>query len=432
VAARYGETVQATRTLTLEEGRQYVHPEDLARMIAAFEGALAGGAGYDVEYRLLLPDGRMAWIASAGRVQRDDAGRAVRAIGVTRDITREKEAEARLRESLALLSASEQQQRFLAELTERKRARSHPDEAAEEVVRAVGEYLHASRCSFVELDEEAQMVTVRYDWRREDSIPRVERTFPLTTFGAFGAGEQRAGRTLVVADVATDERLEKDSRAAYAAVRAGALVNVPIIKAGRWVGSLAVNDAAPRAWTEDEIQLIETVAERTWLAVENARLWQDLEQDRARQARVAEALQRSLLVRPDLLSFDHLDVYPFYEAATDEARIGGDLYDAFALDDGKVALVVGDATGKGLSAASDAAAIKFTLRAYLREDADPAAALVRMNQHLFARQRLEGYPVTALLCLAVAVVDVATGETQVCTAGTESPLLLRTGLVDKR
>ena len=66
-------------------------------------------------------------------------------------------------------------------------------------------------------------------------------------------------------------------------------------------------------------------------------------------------------------AFPGLQIAHFYEAAWDEALVGGDFYDLFALRDHKVALVVGDVAGKGLAAASYTAEIKFSLRSLLRE-----------------------------------------------------------------
>jgi serine phosphatase RsbU (regulator of sigma subunit) len=111
-----------------------------------------------------------------------------------------------------------------------------------------------------------------------------------------------------------------------------------------------------------------------------------------KQQRIAETLQRSLLLTPPANAFPGIEISTRYEAAWEEAQIGGDFHDAFQVDGGKVALVVGDVTGKGLAAASYTAEIKFALRAYLRESDDPAAALQRLNHFLVGAQRLDAHP----------------------------------------
>ena len=145
-----------------------------------------------------------------------------------------------------------------------------------------------------------------------------------------------------------------------------------------------------------------------------------------KQQRIAETLQRSLLLTPPANAFPGIEISTRYEAAWEEAQVGGDFYDAFQVDGGKVALVVGDVTGKGLAAATHTAEIKFALRAYLRENSNPACALRRLNHFLMGAQRLDAHPRDALASLALAVVDTRTGDMAVTAAGAEPPLLLRT------
>src|SRR5262249_20787977 len=63
-----------------------------------------------------------------------------------------------------------------------------------------------------------------------------------------------------------------------------AYVTVPLVKEGVWVAVIAVNSIAPRAWTVDEVVLIEKTAERTWAAVERARAESALRESRATMA----------------------------------------------------------------------------------------------------------------------------------------------------
>ena len=85
-----------------------VHPDDSAVRATAIQHALATGGSYEVEYRVILPDGSVRWIAARGRSPSPDAGDAPpRVLGVSMDITRQKQAriEAQLqREELAHLS----------------------------------------------------------------------------------------------------------------------------------------------------------------------------------------------------------------------------------------------------------------------------------------------------------------------------------------
>lgn len=78
-----------------------IHPEDRSRASAAWEEALAGGDVYDVENRIVRPDGAVRWLRDRGRVLRDGDGQPRVATGACIDITERKEAEVALRESEA-------------------------------------------------------------------------------------------------------------------------------------------------------------------------------------------------------------------------------------------------------------------------------------------------------------------------------------------
>lgn len=145
----------------------------------------------------------------------------------------------------------------------------------------------------------------------------------------------------------------------------------------------------------------------------------------AKHEKIAETLQRSLLLTPREDAFSGLSVATVYEAAWDEALIGGDFVDVLAVDEGRIALVVGDVTGKGLRSATYTAEIKFVLRAFLRESANPARAMYRLNQFLLEGKRLDPDPHDAYLALAVAVLDTRTGELSCSCAGMEPCLVLR-------
>ena len=83
-----------------------VHPDDLDRVVVADTAHMKGLTPYfEAEFRMRHKDGHWIWILDRGKaVERDAKGRLVRAIGSLTDITRRKEAEARLIESAALLA----------------------------------------------------------------------------------------------------------------------------------------------------------------------------------------------------------------------------------------------------------------------------------------------------------------------------------------
>ncbi len=76
-----------------------LHPDDADYAWEECQAAMRGEKKYDVEFRVLHPDGQIRYIKADGLVLRDAAGEAIRMIGINRDITRDKEAEQKLLKS---------------------------------------------------------------------------------------------------------------------------------------------------------------------------------------------------------------------------------------------------------------------------------------------------------------------------------------------
>ena len=137
----------------------------------------------------------------------------------------------------------------------------------------------------------------------------------------------------------------------------------------------AITDALERAMQDagSQYALVQQDAERKRGDEARAAL--------ARERRITQVLQRPLLLKVAEDAFPGLSLATFYEPAWEEAEVGGDFYDAFALADGNVALVVGDACGKGLEAAAHNTQVKDVLRALLRGDPHhPGSVLSRLNE----------------------------------------------------
>ncbi len=86
-----------TETLDFQRFLELVHPEDRSAVTAAVERALAGPSPFSADYRIVLRDGTIRWIAATGRVDRDSKGKAALLRGVSADMTERKNAEDRFR-----------------------------------------------------------------------------------------------------------------------------------------------------------------------------------------------------------------------------------------------------------------------------------------------------------------------------------------------
>ncbi|MFF5983001.1 SpoIIE family protein phosphatase [Streptomyces olindensis] len=122
------------------------------------------------------------------------------------------------------------------------------------------------------------------------------------------------------------------------------------------------------AFTPADLPLIEDIARRAGLALDNARLYQ-------RQRKVAETMQNHLL--PQMPGVPGLEMTVRYLPAPDASQVGGDWYDAFPLSDGSTALAVGDVVGHDLEAAAGMAQIRNMLRAYAWSQKEPPSRIVQ-------------------------------------------------------
>ncbi len=88
----------AAGRLKLDEVLARLHPADAPKVRETIERGIRDGRGYDVEHRIVLPDGRVRWIASMGRADGGNGGPVSRARGVSMDVTERKRIEAELNE----------------------------------------------------------------------------------------------------------------------------------------------------------------------------------------------------------------------------------------------------------------------------------------------------------------------------------------------
>lgn len=152
-----------------------------------------------------------------------------------------------------------------------------------------------------------------------------------------------------------------------------------------------------------------TPEDQTLLAVLAGRLGQGLQRVHQldQQRETALALQHSILGPADLPAGFAVR----YQPASHPLQVGGDWYDVVALDDGRIALVVGDCVGHDLAAATVMGQLRSACRALLLERASPAATLAGLDR--FAA-RLPGAQSTTAFC---AVLDPETGELVYSSAG---------------
>ena len=188
--------------------------------------------------------------------------------------------------------SAQQRLALQAEVGDLIRTVNDPGELLYSVSRVVGSRLRVRRALFNEIDVDNDREIVFRDYCA-DGVASVAGTHKISDYSPVTSAEMLAGRTVVNNDSKIDERTAEHYERAYEPNGERAYVAVPLLRNGVWVASLWISDDQPREWDSQDIALLETVAERTWAAVEKMRVDAAL---RESQERFAKAFNSGPLV----------------------------------------------------------------------------------------------------------------------------------------
>ncbi|MBV9413343.1 MAG: SpoIIE family protein phosphatase [Solirubrobacterales bacterium] len=154
---------------------------------------------------------------------------------------------------------------------------------------------------------------------------------------------------------------------------------VPLVIEGANVGSLRLALPPGRSFSPTESSLLQNAADRAALAIRRAQLHEG-------EHRIAVELQRGLIPK-NLPEVRGVDLAASYEVAGLGVEVGGDWYDAFEMPNGRLGIVVGDVTGRGIRAASAMGQLRTLTRAFALAEGThraPGEALSLLNRHQLA------------------------------------------------
>ncbi|MBS0295366.1 MAG: PAS domain S-box protein [Proteobacteria bacterium] len=257
--------------------RDRIHPDDLQPMLDGRVEARSRHLAYDFEARFRNATGQWRWIRAYSQPRFGADGAFVGYVGIAFDITE-------IHASQAALSAQARRERFLLELGDEVGALATPAEVLTAVVDRLGQELGADKAFYAELSEDEQFAHVVHRWARDgQALPDVGPIHELGAFGLDVAGAFRSRKPIRLDDISREHRLDTS---ALKALGIGALLVAPLVRDGRLVAGLGLTQAEPRAWTEDEVELVAETAARVWSALDRARA----------QAALAESEQRFRLI----------------------------------------------------------------------------------------------------------------------------------------
>jgi serine phosphatase RsbU (regulator of sigma subunit) len=185
---------------------------------------------------------------------------------------------------------------------------------------------------------------------------------------------------------------------------------VPLAAHGRIYGTLsAMRSKRQHPFRESEMWLIEELARRAAVGIAHAKIFRQ-------SANVADAFQQASLPAT-LPVVQGIQFSAYYAPGRHEATVGGDWYDAFALDDGRLVISIGDVSGSGLAAAVIMGSVRQVIRGAAQLEADPRVVLDATDRAL--RSEYPDIVVTAF----VAVIAADRSRVTYASAGHPPPLL---------
>ena len=291
------------------------------------------------------------------------------------------------------------------------------EELLRRVAQRVKKLVNYQLFSLMLWNERTQLLESVFRMHYGDSIP-TRLCLPLNQ-GITGtsAAERRAIR---VADTLTDSR--------YIQCETGVVVRselvVPLLLRDRLIGVLDLESTQAHAFTAEHERMLVTLASYIAIALENARLYEEArETERRLQTDLATAreIQRSLLPT-GAREVPGLELAAAYVPAQE---LGGDFYDFLPYGKGRLALALGDVSGKGTAAALFGSLAIGILREHVVEHPCPPAEMLAMLNTRLHAARLESRFIATLF----SVYDAGTRRLTLSNAGGPYPLLVRDGVV---
>ncbi|MBV8553109.1 MAG: SpoIIE family protein phosphatase [Acidobacteriaceae bacterium] len=230
--------------------------------------------------------------------------------------------------------------------------------------------------------------------------------------------------SLVVSDAMLDDALRQQKSIVMQRVRS--IMAVPLQTRDRVIGLIYVdNGSVLRPFGQEDLDLLTVMANVAAIRIEHARLAEVEQAEKLMELELAQAseIQRTLLPT-------EAPRYTGYDLAGYNLpchTVGGDYYDFVPYEDGRLAIVVGDVSGKGLPAALLMSSLQARVQMLRETGPDPSSAVCVLNRNLAER-----CPLGKFITFFYTLLDPTTGRLQYTNAGHNYPILLRAnGKIEK-
>ncbi len=215
------------------------------------------------------------------------------------------------------------------------------------------------------------------------------------------------------------EKIKLDSPALQKLKEAGIRLSVPLVSQGELIGLLNLGPRLSEAdYSSDDIRLLGNLATQAAPALRVAQLARQQQIEAAQRERFEQELRVARVIQQTLLPKQVPDLPGWKMAAYwQPARaVSGDFYDFITLPDGKIAIIVGDVTDKGVPAALVMATTRSVLRSVVERHTDPGEVLGTANNLL-----CQDMPPKMFVTCLYALLDPVSGVVRYANAGHNVP-----------
>lgn len=255
-----------------------------AEMEPVIDGAMGGKSFYfeDLPY-IVEPEGvpKQRWYTSSFSPVTDSCGTVVGVYITASETTRRMQSERRYA--------------FQAELAERLRHLTAPDEIVFSTSYLLGKYLGVGRVAYAVANASGETISIERDWTDGSLKSMAGVVLHLDDFGPSMIDAIRAGHVVVTADITSDER-STDYADAYTAQGIRSFVAVPLMKGGRLRAILNIHDSRSHYWSEHDIALAQDMLDWTWAAVESAQSQAELRIERDQSQHIFDSMTEGFAV----------------------------------------------------------------------------------------------------------------------------------------
>ncbi|MHB0912889.1 MAG: SpoIIE family protein phosphatase [Armatimonadota bacterium] len=367
------------------------HPDDRMEVASHVDHLPSFPETASMDFRIVRKDGEVRWMNHYCRAVWSKDGRYLGRRASNRDVTERREAEMlsnalnRINRTInSTLDSEEIMRRVVTEATE-----------------AVG-----AESGIIALFEGPDLVA-RYVEGLPESIVGMRNLFPFL----------KDNRPMLINEPNTPPAKKYGIRS---------IMIVPLTVRGETIGTFQCNyHRRPVPFTKAQTDFAEGLGTALSLSLENARLFEAELAARATIERNYELLREALVPAKPRMDERYITAAIYLPAVHDGVEIGGDFYDIFNTQSGKIGILIGDVSGKGVEAASLATATRSTVRAYAYNLEYPGEALTRANTIICTQETCaeSGRFITIVL----AILDPATGEISYSSAGHPPPAILSGG-----